>query len=197
MQSLNHQKRVYSVFGVFIAILCYTCLLGQTNGPAPTRMFIPFPSNALSCSIRLLNSWGKVEMSIMNTSSVKQVFSAPRIITGVDLQSETNIQVNTINFHFRWGENRSASAEYGTFQKSVAMNTSISLLPNETSNVIMNLKDFHFSMRDNAVPFNECFERGKSNVFVKASLVTVNRTKQNVVSESNEEVLMGEYIYEK
>jgi hypothetical protein len=195
MQSLKRQKVICVVLGAFV--LFHACLFGQTNEPVPSKIFIPFPTNVLSCSIRLLDSWGKVEILIVNASSTRQVFSAPRIITAVDLQSETNIQVNTINFHFRWGDNRSASAEYGTFEKSIVTNKYLSLLPDETSKVVINLKDFYFSMRDNLVPFNECFTRGNSNIYVQASLVTVNRTKYTAVTRSNEENLKGEYIYEK
>ena len=137
----------------------------------------------------------------MNTSSVMQVFSAPRMITGIDLQSATNIQVNTINMDFRWGGDRGASAEYAfaeylTFERKIIETTNMSLLPNGTSKVVINLKDFYISARCNGVPFNEWFKQGESNICIQASLKTINRTEETVVSMSNTETIKGDYIYE-
>lgn len=193
MQSLK-RKNVVFILLVF-SVLLHACLFGQMKDPVPTKAFIPFPTNALSCSIRLFKPWGKVEVSMVNTSSVRQVFSAPRMITGVDLQSEKNIEVNTINIECRWGGNRTVSAMYGTFEKTIIGNTNMSLPPHGTSKVVIDLKDFYFGMRDNLVPFNECFKEGDSNVCIQASLVTINQTKHTAISMSNEENIKGDYIH--
>ena len=187
---------------MFVLLVSLTgCLFGPLKRAIPTPEFIPFPTNALSCSIRPLVPWGTIEVSIMNTSSVMQVFSAPRMGKGIDLQSATNMHVNTIKMNFRWGGDRGASAEYAfaeylTFERRNIVTTNMSLLPNSTSKVVINLKDFYISARCNLVPFNEWFKQGESNICIQASLVKINHTEETVVSMSNPETIKGDYIYE-
>ena len=193
MKLLNRKTVAF----MFVLLVSLTgCLFGPLKRAVPTPEFIPFPTNALSCSIRPLVPWGMIEVSIMNTSSVMQVFSAPRRFTGIDLQSATNIQVNTIKMDFRWGGDRGAFAEYLTFERRNIVTTNMSLLPNSTSKVVINLKDFYISARCNLVPFNEWFKQGESNICIQASLKTINRTEETVVSMSNTETIKGDYIYE-
>jgi len=169
----------------------------KIDADKPTRLdgFVPFPTNALSCSIKILRTWGEVEVSIKNTSSVKQTFSAPKILTGVDLESEPIAQGNTINFELRWGDNQFACADYSTFERINVAYKTMSLSPDETSRIVINLKDAQLNMRDNLVPFDQCFKKGGSIIFVRVLLVNIRDAKTSVIAQSNEEQFKGKCVY--
>jgi hypothetical protein len=162
------------------------------------QTFIPFPTNALACSVSFTKNWGEVEVVIKNASSTKQVFSAPRSITGVDfesVESETNMQINTLEFNFRWGENGFAEAQYMTLERKSIVNRTISLRPKETFTIVLNLTNTCLGRRDNVVPFNGMFTKGDSDIIIRASLVSIMHARYAIIAQSNEERFKGKYIY--
>lgn len=171
-------------------------LLSNISCISSEKGFKPMGKNTLSSSINFINESTKVEVCIKNISNKQISFSKPRILTGLDLkQQDKPISYNSFEFNLTWDNNKTANLQYATFKDIDISHEVVTLAPEETKNIILDLRDTLVVRRCDLVPFTECFSKGNTTIKTTLILISVTNNKHKTISESPPKTFLGKYIY--